>query len=149
MLIHLACGLLFAFFVQVLTNDENLLLLKDKITELLNITEWQKKYNTNCWEHCKLTTKKMGALKSINYRKTYFAILLSFIVYFKIGLISTFKDKTFLLLFHWEQAPINRNTTVICITITSLALEKLGIWFYLNEGFGLCRPQQYFCLKIL
>lgn len=27
------------FFVQVLTNDENLLLLKDKITELLNITE--------------------------------------------------------------------------------------------------------------
>lgn len=38
MLVHLACGLLFAF-VQVLTNDENLLLLKNKITELLNITE--------------------------------------------------------------------------------------------------------------
>lgn len=34
----LANGLLFAFG-KVLTNDGNLLLLKDKITKLLNITE--------------------------------------------------------------------------------------------------------------
>lgn len=82
-------------FVQVFTNDGNLLLLKDKITELLNITERQKKIQYKLLATLYTDNKENESLKSVNYRKTYFAIWVSFVVYFKIGLISIFKDKNF------------------------------------------------------
>jgi hypothetical protein len=110
-------------FLYMLTNDEP----KGK---LLFITDAkQNKNNTNCgncicWQH-----RKTGSLKCVNYRKTHFAICV--IVYFKIGLISIFKNKTFFFLFHWERAPINRSINSNLHNNNSLGIRQTWPLFFL------------------